>query len=317
MGGEGARRILLVVVALSIVLALFTASTIYMLSTMHKPPRPYVALVELSGAIDYSRPLLGGAITPDDVRNVFDIVRRDPYAKAVVLVVNSPGGTQAAFEVYELVKQLSREKVVVAYITGYGTSGGYLITLPSREIIAHPTAFVGSVGAVAVLINFKGLMEKLGVNVTIVKSGDLKDVASPYRELGSEDLRVVRDLINGVARVFAEAVMENRGNKIRDYGEVLRAGIYTGVEAEKLGLVDRVGVLEDAIRRARELAGLPEDAPAIKVESKITLIDLLLGRVSLKPPIRAREPLAVEILLMWPLPAELVGRTILQVDSSD
>jgi protease-4 len=311
----GRRRLLLVVVSLLIVFTLFMGVLAYSLMRAYAQARPYVALVELSGVIDYERPLLGGAITPRDVREVFDIVKNDPFAKAVVLIVNSPGGTTASFEVYELVRELSREKVVVAYITGYGTSGGYLIVLPADEIVAHPTAFVGSVGAIAVIISYKGLMDKLGINATTVKSGDLKDIGNPYRETTSDDIEAVRRLINGVAGVFAEKVREHRGGKIRDYREVLRAGVYTGVEAERLGLVDMVGTLEDAVRRARELAGLPGDAPALWVERRVSLIDILLGRTSITTPMGGREPLAVEVLLMWPIPAELAGKTILVVSS--
>ncbi|MDT7866618.1 MAG: signal peptide peptidase SppA [Desulfurococcales archaeon] len=314
MGGGG-RRILLVVVSLLLVFTLFIGALAYSFYGVYAQPKPYVALVELSGVIDYERPLLGGAITPGDARSVFDIVKRDPFAKAVVLIVNSPGGTAASFEVYELVRELSREKVVVAYITGYGTSGGYLIVLPADEIVAHPTAFVGSVGAIAVIISYKGLMDKLGINATTVKSGDLKDIGNPYREATLNDIEAVRRLINGVASVFAEKVREHRGDKIRDYREILRAGVYTGVEAERLGLVDMVGTLEDAIRRARELAGLPGDAPALWVERRVSLIDILLGRTSITTPMGGREPLAVEVLLMWPIPAELAGKTLLVVSS--
>ncbi len=314
MGGRG-RRILLVVVSLLLVFTLFIGALAYSLRGVYAQPKPYVALVELSGVIDYERPLLGGAITPGDARSVFDIVKRDPFAKAVVLIVNSPGGTAASFEVYELVRELSREKVVVAYVTGYGTSGGYLIVLPADEIVAQPAAFVGSVGAIAVIVSYKGLMDKLGINATTVKSGDLKDIGNPYREATSDDIEAVRRLINGIAGVFAEKVREHRGDKIRDYREILRAGVYTGVEAERLGLVDMVGTLEDAIRRARELAGLPGDAPALWVERRVSLIDILLGRTSITTPMGGREPLAVEVLLMWPIPAELAGKTLLVVSS--
>jgi len=187
--------------------------------------------------------------------------------------------------------------------------------LPADEIVAHPTAFVGSVGAIAVIISYKGLMDKLGINVTTVKSGDLKDIGNPYREATSDDIEAVRRLINGVAGVFAEKVREHRGDKIRDYREILRAGVYTGVEAERLGLVDMVGTLEDAIGRARELAGLPGDAPALWVERRVSLIDILLGRTSITTLMGGREPLAVEVLLMWPIPAELAGKTLLVVSS--
>lgn len=316
----GTRRIVLVVVA-------FILASVILLGVLAFPmagllaqaqPRPYVAIVELTGVIDYERPLLGGAITPWDVRELLDTIRGDVNAKAVVLVVNSPGGTMAAFEVYELVRGLSEDRVVVVYITGYGTSGGYLIALPAREIVANPTALVGSVGAVAVIISYKGLMEKLGINVTTVKSGDLKDVGNPYRDTRESDVEVIRRIVDGVASVFAEKVREHRGDKIRDYREILRAGVYTGVEAEKLGLVDRIGTLEDAIGRARELAGLPGDTPVRWVERRASILDVMLGRVQpLRAPILVeRNPTSVEVLLMWPLPVEIAEKALVVSSTS-
>ncbi|MFN4046223.1 MAG: signal peptide peptidase SppA, partial [Acidilobaceae archaeon] len=297
--------------ALSMLVLLGSVGAAFILMGRAAPGVSYVAVLELQGVIDYEKPLLGGALTPKDVRGLVDVVRGDPAAKAVVLVVNSPGGTAAAFEVYEIVKELARDRVLVAYITGYGTSGGYLVTLPAREIIAHPTAFVGSVGAVAVLVNLRGLYEKLGINVTTVKSGDLKDVGSPYKNLTENDLSVIQSLINDVAGVFASIVREHRGEKIRDWNEILRASIYSGRKAKELGLIDAVGTLEDAIKRARELAGLPEDAPARTIKREVSLIDILLGRIE-TPKIVSREPLSLEILVMWPLPGEPWTRTILQ-----
>jgi len=264
-------------------------------------PVPYVALVELRGAIDYEQPLLSGAtITPRTVSQLVDRILSDPLAKAVVLVINSPGGTAAAFEVYNIIKKLSVERVVVVYVTGVAASGGYLIALPAREIVANPSAVVGSVGAVAVIISVHDLLQRLGVNVTIVKSGELKDVASPYREITEEDVEAVRSLVDAAAKIFAEKLTENRGDRVKNLAEVLRAGVYPAEKARELGLVDWVGDLDFAISRARELAGLPRDAPVKRVEPpKPSLLDILLGRVSYTS-LTPRAPSSVEILLLWP-----------------
>jgi len=202
-------------------------------------------------------------------------------AKAVVLVINSPGETAAAFEVYNIIKKLNVERVVVVYVTGVAASGGYLIALPAREIVANPSAVVGSVGAVAVIISVHDLLQRLGVNVTIVKSGELKDVASPYREITEEDVEAVRSIVEAAAKIFAEKLAENRGGRVKNLTEVLRAGVYP---AEK----------------AKELAGLPRDAPVKRVEPpKPSLLDVLLGRTSYTS-LTPRAPSSVEILLLWP-----------------
>ncbi|MCX8196205.1 MAG: signal peptide peptidase SppA [Acidilobaceae archaeon] len=268
------------------------------------PTEDYIALVELSGVIDYSEdPLFGGdVISPRGVEEIVEGLLKDEKAKAVVLVINSPGGTSAAFEVYEHIKRLSERKVVVVYFTDVGASGGYLIALPADHIVAHPTSLVGSVGAIAALLNYKGLLDKLGIKVAVVESGDLKDVGSPYRELTEEDIEFLRDIVRAVADHFAEKVREHRGDKISDMSEVLRAGVYPGARAKELGLVDEVGTLSDAVSAARRLAGLPEDAPIKRIERPVSILDVL-SRLQL-PFIKTQPtvPLSVEVLLMWPLP---------------
>lgn len=259
-----------------------------------------VAIIELSGTIDYEASLFGGSvITPAIVKRLADQAASDPSVKAVVLVINSPGGTAAAFEVYEILKGLAEKKTTVAFISGYGASGGYLISLPAKEIIASPMALVGSVGAVAIIMSYKGLLDKIGINATTIASGDLKDIGNPYREIEQRDIESIKKLVNDVARDFASKVERHRGGKIRDWREVLRAGVYSGKDAVALGLVDSVGSLEDAIKRAREMAGLPESAPVKRISYQPSIFELL----GLKAPKLKREAMTVEILLMWPIPA--------------
>ncbi|MCD6421127.1 MAG: signal peptide peptidase SppA, partial [Thaumarchaeota archaeon] len=234
-----------------------------------KPPTGgvgYVALIPLSGTISYSESPLaifsGETLTPDRVRGLFERVESDPQAEAVVLVIDSPGGSAAASEeIYQMVKKLAEEKVVVAYIAEYGASGGYYIALPADRIIASPHALTGSVGAVSVVMNFAELMDRLGIKAEIFKSGRLKDVGSAWRPMTPEERKLMQDMVDSIARIFERRVREARGDKIKDWGEVLTARPFLGAEAVEIGLVDEVGSLEDAVREARELAGLPEYAP--------------------------------------------------------
>ncbi|MCS7107027.1 MAG: signal peptide peptidase SppA [Acidilobaceae archaeon] len=263
----------------------------------------YVALVELYGPIDYDTGDVFGTsgITPRKVERLVDKIIRDKAAKAVVLVVNSPGGTAASFEVYELIKRLSQERVVVVYFTDVGASGAYLMSLPADLLVAHPASLVGSVGAVAVLLNFKGLLDKLGINATTVTSGDLKDVGNPYRELKEEDVEYLREIVMSLAEVFFEKVREHRGDKIVNMREVMRAGVYPAGKAKQLGLVDLVGTLDAAVQKARELANLSSDVPVRRVEPDIDFFEIV-SRFQPSMKIPKPSPLSVEILFMWPLP---------------
>ncbi|MEM0340229.1 MAG: S49 family peptidase [Acidilobaceae archaeon] len=314
---NSSRKTFTLIVALAILVLLlsflFIATTTLLLGSLVEHKRDYVALIKLMGSIDYSS---GGlfhqsGITPDHVKSYVEQVLSDPYAKAVVIEVNSPGGTTAAFEVYELIAKLSEERVVVVYITGYGTSGGYLISLPAHAIVAHPTALVGSVGAISVLISFSGLMNNLGINVEIIASGDLKDVASPFRNITSKDIEFLSRIVNDVALYFSSLVKERRGDKIIYWNEVLRGGAYLATEAKRLGLVDYVGTLDDAIEIAKELAGLPKDAPVREFRKPLSLLELFLGSSHSNFMSSKNNIKSFEVLVMWPLSIEIPEAVII------
>ncbi len=273
----------------------------------------YVALLELSGTISYDGSpisLFGRTLTPADVEKMVEQVENDPFAKAVVLVINSPGGSAAASEeIYQMFRKLAEKKPVVAYIAEYGASGGYYIALPAGRIVASPSALTGSVGAVALVINYAELAERLGIRAYVFKSGVMKDVGNPFRELSSEEQQLLQSLIDSTAKTFASRVMEAREGKVKAWDEVLTARPYTGEQALKIGLVDMVGSIGDAVRVARELAGAPEDTPTRWIRPRTpSLLEMLLGG-GLEIP-GERMKLSYEILLMWPLPEAIPTESI-------
>lgn len=268
------------------------------------PAVEYVAVVELSGVIAYDESpvsIFGTPITPEKVREMLERVRGDPMAKAVVIQINSPGGSAAASEeIYLMIRGLAEERPVVSYISEYGASGGYYIALAGDEILASPSALTGSVGAISVVITVEELAERLGLKAEVFKSGRLKDVGNPWRSMNEEDREVLQGIINQVAEVFQERVRESREGRITDWDEVFTARPYTGLEAYETRLIDGVGGLEDAVARARELAGLPATAPARHVKPPTPgLLELLLGGLSGS---RGNLKISYEVLLMWPPP---------------
>jgi len=293
-------------------------SAIWALSTVEAREIEHVALIELSGTISYSESPLaifsGETLTPSKVENLIKMVEADPSAKAVVLVINSPGGSAAASEeIYNMIKHLSEERVVVAYIAEYGASGGYYISLPSDKIVASPNAFTGSIGAVSIIINYAELMEKLGIKAETFKSGRLKDIGSPWRDMTEEEKQIMQSIIDSIARTFEERVREQRGDKIKDWNSILTARPYLGTEALELGLVDEVGSLSDAINLARELAGLPEYAPVKWIKPrKPSLLELLLGGSG---EVEKPMNLSYEALMMWPLPSIIDSSALLKAES--
>lgn len=298
------KQLVLLSVALS---AAVVAVTVAALALRRPAPLPaagagYVAVIRIEGAIAYRTSqlsLLGSTASADDLAQLLDAALKDPLAKAVVLRVNSPGGSAAASEaLYLKVRELAASKPVVAYIEEYGTSGAYMAVLPAARILAANSSIVGSVGVYTSVITYSGLLEKLGVRVYVFKSGELKDVGSSFREPSEEDKRVLQSIVDGIFELFKKRVLAHR--RLANASEVFSGRPFLAEEAVKLGLIDGVGTLDDAVNLAKELAGLPKDAPVRELKPPSPgLLRLLLGAASL-----ARRPVvpSVEVLAMWPPP---------------
>ena len=298
------RQLVLLSVALS---AAVIAAALLALA-LRRPSAPpaagagYVAVIGVEGAIAYRTSqlaLLGLTASVDDLVKLLDSALKDPLAKAVVLRVNSPGGSAAASEaLYLKVRELAAVKPVVAYIEEYGTSGAYMAVLPAARILASNSSIVGSIGVYTSVITYSGLLEKLGVRVYVFKSGELKDVGSSFREPSEEDKRVLQSIVDGVFNLFKERVLAHR--RIANASEVFSGRPFLAGEAVELGLIDGIGTLDDAIDLARRMAGLPKDAPARELKPPSPgLLRLLLGGMS-----PAQKPVvpSVEVLAMWPPP---------------
>ncbi|MEM3373056.1 MAG: signal peptide peptidase SppA [Candidatus Anstonellales archaeon] len=202
-------------------------------------------------------------------------INNDKKAKALLLKINSPGG--GVYQTKEIFSALKKfNKPIVVYYSELGTSGAYYIGLPAKFIIAHPNAIIGSIGVRLDNINIVGLLEKIGVNITTYKSGKYKDLLSSTRNLTKEEEDIVIQIIKDIYSDFVNDVKEFRGSKISD-NDAYEAKIYTGKQALNAGLVDQIGSLEDARKKAFELANLTYDEKKIcnyEKKKKASLMDL-------------------------------------------
>ncbi len=268
-----------------------------MLATQGIQLAPYVAVIKLEGTISYGKSLLTPTvITPDEVKDLIDKVINDPLARAVLIVINSPGGSASASEeIYSMILKLSKSKPVIVYCEGVMASGGYYIALPAKTIVASPQCITGSIGAIAVTYDLSGLLNKLGINVTVIKSGKFKDVGSPFRKVTKKDIEILRDMVNKTASIFIERVLTHRPNVSR---EVFSARIYMAEEALRYGLIDVVGDLDKAIEIARKEGNLPPTAPVREITKPRSLLEILLGGLSSssKPYV---PPLRPGIYYLW------------------
>ncbi|MCX8166655.1 MAG: signal peptide peptidase SppA [Candidatus Micrarchaeota archaeon] len=216
-------------------------------------------------------------ITLNEILSDLKAINKDKSSKALILVVNSPGGSvYQTKEIFNVLKNFS--KPIVVYYSEMGTSGAFYIGLPAKYIVAHPNAIIGSIGVRLDSMNIVQLLDKIGVNITTYKSGKFKDILSSTRNVTSEDEEIIRSIIVDVYNDFVADVKQFRGNKIVD-PDAFEAKIYTGKQAKKAGLVDEIGSLDDARKKAFELVNLSYDEKNIckkEKKRKSTLLDLLV-----------------------------------------
>ncbi len=194
------------------------------------------------------------------------LAEKDKEIKAVLLEINSPGGSITASDViyHEIMRFKERTNTkVVAGLMDVAASGGYYIALPADRIMAHPTTITGSVGVIFITPKVIGLMDKLGLAVEVNKSGKEKDIGSPFRASTREEQQIFQELTDRMARRFLDLVAERRKLDTATLSAVSAARIYSAEEALQLKLIDRIGYLSDAIAEAKDLAGLPRDAKVV------------------------------------------------------
>jgi len=223
-----------------------------------------VALIDLDGVLLNRR--TGGGLFGSEENPVSLLVeklekaRSDRCVKAVVLRVNSPGGTVQASEVmYEAVRRFRKEagKPVVACITDVGASGAYYVACGADKIICQPSSITGSIGVVVQTISLVGTMKLLGISAEAITSGDMKTMGSPLKRLTDKERKVFQAMVDEFYDRFVEVVAEGRAGLDRDQVRKLADGrVYTGRQALRLGLVDRLGTLQDAVAEAKKAAGI-------------------------------------------------------------
>ena len=206
---------------------------------------------------------------PSMVQEIVSQLRKaedDPEVKAVLLKIDSPGGSVIASDlIYNEImafKQRKKAKVVAAMM-GVAASGGYYIALPADFILAHPTTVTGSVGVLFLNPNVSGLMEKIGVDVNVSKTGENKDMGSPFRQATEEEQGIIQDIVDRLGAQFLDHIAEHRKLEPNRLKEISSARIYLADDALKLGMVDSIGYLDEAVSRAKKLADLPEDAKVV------------------------------------------------------
>lgn len=227
-----------------------------------------VAVVDIQGEIFYDRWKL----------SEIEAHRENDNVKAVVLFINSPGGGVAASQaLHRAVLDLRLEKPVVAFMASVAASGGYYVACAADSIVTTEGTLTGSIGVIASFLRTEELYEKIGLEVTVIKTGRYKDVGSPHRKMTDSEKAYIGRLLEEVYQQFLTAVSETRDIPMEEVTDLAEGRLFTGEQAVGLGLADRMGSYEDAIILAARMGGIEGDPHVVKKRRRRTLMERIMG----------------------------------------
>lgn len=223
-------------------------------------------------------------IFEDNIRDKALIkIRDNEKVKALLVQVNSPGGTTGASErLYNILKDIKDKKPVVVVMGTVAASGGYLISLAADHIIAHNSTLTGSIGVILQSAEITDLATKLGISFSNFKSGELKASPNPTEKITPEVQEAIMSAIQDVYNYFVELVAENRKLPKEQVLRIADGRIYTGRQAHTLQLVDAIGTTEDAIKWLNKVKEIPANLRVVDVSIKRKSLIEELGNLSQK-----------------------------------
>jgi len=218
-----------------------------------------IGVVKIEGTIVESEPIIEKIIK----------FRKSKNIKAIILRINSPGGMVApSQEIYQEVKKACREKKVVVSMESIAASGGYYIACTADKIVANPGTLVGSIGVILQIENIEELLSKIGLKREIVKSGKYKDIGSMTRPMTEEEEAILQGFSDNIYYQFVDAVAEGRDMKREEVLKLADGRIFTGEQAIKLGLIDRLGNLQDTISMTGKMVGIEGEPKVVYPKKK-------------------------------------------------
>lgn len=258
---------------------------------------PVVPVVRLTGAIGFSTPLSPG-ITMASTAKLLDRAFAMKRAKAVAIVINSPGGSPVQSHlIYQRIRTLAAEKKkkVIAFVEDVAASGGYMIACAADEIVVDPSSIIGSIGVISASFGFDKAIKKIGVERRVHTAGDHKMSLDPFRPEKPEDVRRLKALQKDIHEMFIALVKKSRGKKLNGPEKTLFSGeFWVGEQSVKYGLADRLGEIKTVLReRYGKNVETPLIAPSASWFSKKT------PGVSLEGDWAATLISAIEARAMW------------------
>lgn len=233
---------------------------------------PAIGIVEVNGVIVESEPIIKKLRMLEDNSAVVGIIVR----------INSPGGAVSpSQEIYSEILRLKRQKPVFTSIGSTAASGGYYIAVASDKLFANPGSMIGSIGVIIQTFNIKGLLDKLGIEPQIIKAGENKDLGSVFRAMNQEEKDLLKNVVDDTHHQFIMAVAENRSMSFSEVKAIADGRIFTGNQAQQIGLIDQTASFRQTIDELRKHLNIDQKLELIYPQDREEMVEDLLNWKSL------------------------------------
>lgn len=262
-----------------VILISFTVILAMILGSIFSIPYGNVAIIKIDGTISESSiyPFIRYS-SASDVVSLIEKADSDPFIEAIILDINSPGGTVvASYEIKEAVSKA--KKPIVALIHEIGTSGAYWIASAADKIIANNFSLVGSIGATASYLEFSKFFEKYGISYINISIPKHKDIGTSYRAPTEWELNFTSEMLEKIYDSFLNEVISNRNLTLEGIEKIRNGTFFLGVDALEIGLIDELGGMDLALNVTKELAEIEEAYPIeyTKRKSTLDILSFLFG----------------------------------------
>ncbi len=249
----------------SFVLIILFFSSVIVFNKNYKDS-PFIAKLYLEGIIS----------NETDLVEKINQLKKKENLKAILLKVNSPGGTfVSSKEIYDSLKFFDDTIPIAIYMKEVATSGAYLVSLGADQIFANTGTITGSVGVILQTADISILLDKIGINPLVIKSGDLKAVPNPLEKSNEYQINYVKDIVIIMQKEFSKIVKLEREISAENFLKINDGRIFTGSQAKEINLIDEIGVEDDAIEWLKKKAGLDDKVKIIDYVERSNFFDML------------------------------------------
>ena len=262
---------------------------LFFLNLFLKKESPFIAKLSIDSIIMNN---------PEFIRKL-DSLKNNKNLKAVLVDVNSPGGTVVGSrEIYNNLKKISENIPVAISMKEVAASGGYMVALAGNKIFCYEGTITGSVGVIMQSVNIEKLLQSLGIEPVIFKSGELKAKPNPVEGLNSNEKDIIQNVIESIHESFLTMVKNNRKISEDNLKIISDGRIFTGIEAKKINLVDEIGSEKDALDWLKTETSVEKDIDVIKIENE-TNFSNILDILSLKSILKKKIATSNGLFAIW------------------